>query len=187
MKLKYISFTNYIYFDFIFLYWILLIPYFIINYILIKYHLKLFVKIRRRFILYLKTYLDNIRLFVKINKYIGRTFFRSMYRSKRWKDSTIAFLIRKRPKRMHFSLHNIKYRKLYYRMSPLGSYYFWFSKIDIGKYILSFRNYFFKSTIKSINYNWLIIIYWFYILYKLKRFNKDKFYKKFIFIKSFKN
>jgi hypothetical protein len=109
-----------------------------------------------------------------------------MYRSKRWKDTTLVFLIRKKQKRTHFTMHNIRYRKLYYRISPLGSYYYWFSKIDIVKYVLSFKNYFFKSAVKSINYSWLIIIYWLIIFYSFKKFNKNKFLKKFIFIKFLK-
>jgi hypothetical protein len=150
---------------------------------LVKYHLKLFIKIRRRFFYYLKTYLDNIRLIVRVNKYIGRPFFKSIYKSKRWKDLEHVFLIRKKSKRMHFIIHNLRYRKLYYRLSPLGSYYFWFSRINLVQYVLSFKNFFFKSGIKSINYSWLIIIYWFIFLYLLNKFNKYKNIRKFIFIK----
>jgi len=180
---KYKSITDYIFFNIAFFYWIWLIPYFLLNYILSKYHLKLFIKIRRRFFYFLKAYLDNMRLIVRVNKYIGRPFFKSIYRSKRWKDLEHVFLIRKKAKRTHFIAHNLRYRKLYYRLSPLGSYYFWFSKINLVQYVLSFKNFFFKSGIKSIYYSWLIIIYWFIFLYLLNKFNKYKNIKKFIFIK----
>jgi hypothetical protein len=83
MILKYKGLTDLIYFNIIFFYWIFIIPYFFFQYILIKYHLKFYFKTKRRISYVFRTSLDTIRLFVKINKYIGRSFFKSIYKSKR--------------------------------------------------------------------------------------------------------
>ena len=81
-------------------------------------------KTKRRVYYFLRTFLDNIRLFVKINKYLGKSFFYNIYRSKRLKDPSHVFFMRKRSKRNHFSTNSLRYRKLFYRLSPLGSYYY---------------------------------------------------------------
>jgi len=186
IKLKYQSLTDLINFNFVFFYWIFLIPYFFLQYIIIKYHLKFYTKTKRRISYIFRTLCDNIRLFVKLNKYIGRSFFKSIYKSKRWKDPSHVFFNKKRSKRNHYSTNYLRFRKLYYRLSPLGSYYFWFSKINIVQYLFSFKNFFFNTILKSYYYLWIIILYWtilFYFInkhYKFKYNNKFKF--KFIYI-----
>ena len=169
---NYQKLTDNINFNYIIFYWMIIIPYFFFQYILIKYHLKLYIKTKRRIFYFFRTILDNIRLFVKINKYMGRSFFKSIYKSKRWKDPSHVFLSKKRPKRSHFSTNNLRYRKLYYRLSPIGSYYFWFSKINLIQYLLSYKNFFFNTIIKSYYYFWFIIIYLLILIYLLnKHFN----------------
>jgi hypothetical protein len=175
------NFTDNIYFNFVYFYWLILIPFFFFQYILLKYHLKANMKTKRRLIFILKASMDSLRLFVKINKYLGRSFFKSIYKSKRWRDPSHVFLNRKRAKRYYYSTNYIRYRKLYYRLSPLGSYYYWFSKINIVQYLFSYKNFFFKTIIKSYHYMWVVLLYWlvlFLIILKycnLKKINKFKF------------
>jgi len=138
-------------------------------------------KTKRRIFYFFRTCLDNIRLFVKINKYLGRSFFKSIYKSKRWKDPNHVFLSKKRSKRNHFSTNHIRYRKLYYRLSPIGSYYFWFSKINIVQYLFSYNNFFFKTILKSYYYYWYIIIYFFTLIYLFNKYIKLKIKGKFFF------
>jgi hypothetical protein len=157
------------------------IPYFFFQYILIKYHLKLYMKTKRRIFYFFRTCLDNIRLFVKINKYLGRSFFKCIYKSKRWKDPSHVFLSKKRTKRSHFSTNYIRYRKLYYRLSPIGSYYFWFAKINIVQYLFSYKNFFFKTIIKSYYYCWCVFIYLLLLVYLFNRIVKLKTTSKFKF------
>ena len=142
-------------------------------------------KTKRRLLYLLRTYLDNIKLFVKINKYIGRSFFKSIYKSKRWKDPSHPFFSKKRAKRNHFSTNNLRYRKLFYRLSPIGSYYYWFSKINLIKYLFSYKYFFFKMIIKSYYFNWLIIIYLLLLIYLINKYiifisGKYFFLKKYI-------
>jgi hypothetical protein len=162
---KYQNLTIDVKFNFVIFYWILLIPYFFFQYILVKYHLKLHMKTKRRVFYFFRTFLDNIRLFVKINKYMGRSFFKSIYKSKRWKDPHHVFFNKKRIKRSHFSTNYIRYRKLYYRLSPIGSYYYWFAKINIIQYLFSYKNFYLKTIIKSYYYCWWFIFYMFIYLY----------------------
>jgi hypothetical protein len=121
---NYKKLTDFITFNYIMFYWLMIIPYFFFQYILIKYHLKLYMKTRRRLLYFFRTFLDNIKLFVKINKYIGRSFFKSICKSKRLKDPNHPFFTKKRMKRNHFSTNNLRYRKLFYRLSPIGAYYY---------------------------------------------------------------
>jgi hypothetical protein len=172
LKFKYKGLTDLIFFNIIFFYWIFLIPYFFFQYILIKYHLKFYFKTKRRFVYIIRTFLDNIRLFVKINKYIGRSFFKSIYKSKRWKDPSHVFFNKKRSKRNHYSTNFLRFRKLYYRLSPLGPYYYWFAKINIVQYLFSFKNYFFNTIIKSYHYLYISLLYWIIILYYVIKYNK---------------
>jgi hypothetical protein len=168
--LNYKKLTDHISFNFSIFYWIFFIPYFFFQYILIKYHFKLYMKTKRRIFYFFRTYLDNIRLFVKINKYLGRSFFKSIYKSKRWKDPSHVFLSKKRAKRNHFSTNNLRYRKLFYRLSPIGSYYYWFSKINVVKYLFSYKYFFLKTTIKSYYYYWLVIVYFFFLIYLFNKY-----------------
>jgi hypothetical protein len=183
---KFKNLTDLINFNYIFFYWIFLIPYFIIQYIIIKYHFKFYIKTKRRFSYVVRTFFDNMRLFVKINKYLGRSFFKSMYKSKRWKDPSHVFLSKKRSKRNHFSTNYLRFRKLYYRLSPLGGYYYWFSKINLVQYMISYKNFFFNTIIKSYYYWYFIIIYLMILLFFFKRFYKYKDDKKFKFLIIFK-
>ena len=173
-------------FNIFFIYWIFLIPFFFIQYIFIKYHLKLYIKTKRRTFYYIRSFLDNFRLFVKLNKYLGRSFFKDLYKSKRWKDPSHAFLNKKRAKRCHFGIHNIRYRKLYYRISPIGSYYFWFSKINIIKYLFSYKNFFFKSFITSYYFFWIMLIYFIIIITFFNKLKNYKLIKNFKFLTFFK-
>jgi hypothetical protein len=149
-------------------------------------------KTKRRIFYFLRTCLDNVRLFVKINKYLGRSFFKSIYKSKRWKDPSHVFLSKKRSKRSHFSTNYLRYRKLYYRLSPIGSYYFWFSKINIVQYLFSYKNFFFITIIKSYYYCWYIIIYFLILIFSLNKYmnlvviKKLKF-RNFLNLKKFAN
>ena len=167
---NYKKITDNISFNYAIFYWIILIPYFCFQYILIKYHLKLYIKTKRRILYFFRIFLDNIKIFVKINKYLGRSFFKNVYKSKRWKDPSHSFLGKKRPKRSHFSLNNIRYRKLYYRLSPIGPYYYWFSKINVIKYMYSFKYFFFKTSIKSYYYSWYVILYFIFLIYWINKF-----------------
>jgi hypothetical protein len=178
INFKYQKLSIDITFNYIIFYWILLIPYFFLQYILIKYHLKWYTKTKRRIFYFFRTFLDNIRLFVKINKYLGRSFFKSIYKSKRWKDPSHVFLNKKRIKRSHFSINNLRYRKLFYRLSPIGPYYYWFSKINIIEYLFSYKNFFLKTTIKSYYYNWWFILYILTIVYFIYKYINIFIYNK---------
>jgi hypothetical protein len=183
---KYQKLTMDINFNFIIFYWIFLIPYFFLQYILIKYHLKLYMKTKRRIFYFFRTFLDNIRLFMKINKYLGRSFFKSIYKSKRWKDPSHVFLSKKRIKRNHFSTNNLRYRKLFYRLSPIGSYYYWFAKINVIQYLFSYKNFFLKTTTKSYYYCWWLILYITILIYLINKHVNVVIYNKlklFIFFK----
>jgi hypothetical protein len=179
---KYQNFTDNIYFNFVYFYWLILIPLFFFQYILIKFHLKANMKTKRRLIYILKASMDTLRLFVKINKYLGRSFFKSIYKSKRWRDPSHAFLNRKRVKRYHYTSNFLRYRKLYYRLSPLGSYYYWFSKINLVQYLISYKNYFFNTIIKSYYYMWLVLSYWLILFILIKKYYKYRYINKFKFI-----
>jgi len=169
ISFKYQKWSDDFSFNINYIYWIIFIPLFFIQYILVKFHLKLYVKTKRRIYYLVRSYLDNIRLYVKINKYLGRSFFKSIYRSKRWKDPSHVFLSKKRPKKGHFSVNFIRYRKLYYRLSPIGSYYFWISKINIIQYLFSYKYFFFKTIIKSYYYFWIIITYIIVLIFLMKK------------------
>jgi hypothetical protein len=179
INFKYQNFTDNIYFNFVYFYWLILIPFFFFQYILLKYHLKANMKTKRRLIYILKTSMDTIRLFVKINKYLGRSFFKSIYKSKRWRDPSHVFLNRKRIKRYHYSSNFLRYRKLYYRLSPLGSYYYWFSKINLVQYLFSYKNFFFKTIIKSYHYMWLTLLYWLLLFLIIIKYCNNQYIKKF--------
>jgi hypothetical protein len=178
IKFKYQKLTIDINFNYIIFYWVFLIPYFFLQYILIKYHLKWYTKTKRRLFYFFRTFLDNVRLFVKINKYLGRSFFKSIYKSKRWKDPSHVFLSKKRTKRSHFSTNNLRYRKLFYRLSPIGSYYYWFSRINIIEYLFSYKNFFLKTSIKSFYYSWCFMLYILIIIYLIYKYINIYIYKK---------
>ena len=148
--------------------------FFFVQYIILKYHLKLYIKTKRRIFYLVRTYLDNIRLYVKINKYLGRSFFKSIYRSKRWRDPGFIFFSKKKPKKIHYSTNFIRYRKLYYRLSPIGAYYYWFSRINVIQYLFSYKNFFFKTIFKSYYFLWLILIYIIIICYFIRSLKKKK-------------
>jgi hypothetical protein len=66
---------------------------------------------------------------------------------------------------------------MHIRLSYLGNYYYWFHKISKMEYFVSFKNYFFNLTYKSVYFSyiyiyvlcWVIIICRYYKNFTLKK------------------
>ncbi len=168
------DFLNNNLFNFCIFYWFLLIPYFFFEYVLMKYHLKGHVLIKRRVILILKVFLDNFKWFIKLFKIIGDGV-NVVFKHRHPKTYKGVYVTRNRKKlKFGYFFKWDRMHKQRLHISPLGSYYYWFFKINKIEYFLNIRKYFFNVSIKS-NY-----FYWINIYFLLFFIIKKKFYKKFL-------
>jgi hypothetical protein len=152
--------------NFCIFYWLLLIPYFFFEYILLKYHLKGHIRIKRRFILLLKLFLNNFKLYINIFKIIGKNQY-SGWRVK-YPRTYQGIRVKARKKfKYGFYLKWNRFSKTFLKMTPLGSYYYWFFRINKYEYYLSFYKYSFNFCIKS---NYFKYVYLYVIIcYLIKR------------------
>jgi len=115
---------------------------------------------KRRFLIILKLFLDNFKVYIKYNRFIGGRNIYSIRKIKIPKNFYNCNTLRKkrRIKRGYFFKWD-RFRGLYLKLSPMGSYYYWFVKIEKFKYYVDFNLYFFNSILKSIYYIYILPIY----------------------------
>ena len=158
--------------NFCIFYWFLLIPYFFFEYVLIKYHLKGHVLIKRRVLFVIKVLLHSFNWYIKLFKFIGHGF-SVIFKYKTMKIYEGIRLHRNKKKLKYgYFFKWDRYQRQMIRVSPLGSYYYWFFKINRKEYFFSYYKYFFNFSFKS---NYFCYIY-FYIIIML--FLIEKKYKQ---------
>jgi hypothetical protein len=174
------DFLNNNLFNFCMFYWFLLIPYFFFEYILMKYHLRGHVLIKRRVILILKVFLDNFKWFIKLFKLIGDGV-NVIFKHRHPKTYKGIYVTRNRKKlKFGYFFKWDRMHKQRLHISPLGSYYYWFFRINKFEYFLNIRKYYFNMSIKS-NYFYGIYIY-FILLFCIFKKNSYKKYSNLNFI-----
>ena len=193
-KKYYLFSNNYIYsnnmFYFLIFYWLFLIPLFFLEYVLYRYHLRGHVLKKRKLIIYLKIFLDNFKIYVKFVKIFGEQIFYHKLKSKYIVNYSNFHLYNKKRELRYDSFFKWdRYNNLYIKMSPLGSYYYWFSHINKLHYFICYYKYFFNSIYMSyyIKYfNFIFILLCFFI-YKYYNISNNLFYKiKYIIFNSSK-
>ena len=171
---------------FLFFYWLFLIPIFFIEYFLYRYHLRGHILKKRKLVVLLKVFLDNFKIYVKLVKLLGDQVFNHKLKSKYVRNNLNSYIYHKKRKlRKDYFFKWDRLNNLYLRMSPLGSYYYWFSRIDKWHYFICYYKYFFNSIYKSYYIKYFSFLYLFicFIFYKkICKFNNNLYkikYKKF--------
>jgi hypothetical protein len=129
-KKYYLSSNSFIYnssnmFYFCAFYWLLLIPLFFIEYILYRYHLRGHILKKRKLMIFLKIFLDNFKIYVKLVKLLGDQAFCRKFKVKHLKNNLSSYIYRKKRRlKKSFFFKWDRLQHLYIRMSPLGSYYY---------------------------------------------------------------
>jgi hypothetical protein len=146
---------------------------------LIKYHLKGHLRIRRRTSLLLKLLLNNFKWYIKLFKIIGDKQYSGWKLRHPRTDNGITIRNKKKLRYGYFFKWN-RFTKTYIRITHLGSYYYWFFRINRYEYFLSYFKYFFNYSYKS-NYFWYIYIYIFILLWIKYKYIKNelKFFSKY--------
>jgi hypothetical protein len=172
-KKYYLSSNSYIYsnnmFYFFIFYWLFLIPLFFIEYILYRYHLRGHITKKYKLIILSKVFLDNFKNYVKLVKLLGDQVFHHKFKSRYVRNNLNSYLYRRKRKvRKNYFFKWDRLNRLYLRMSPLGSYYYWFSHINKWHYFICYYKYFFNSIYKSYYIKYFSFIYLLlcYIIYK---------------------
>lgn len=183
-KTYYLFSNNFVYssnmFYFFIFYWLFLIPLFFFEYILFRYYLKGHVTKKRKFIVFLKIFFDNFKIYIKLIKLFNDQVFYNKFKIKYAKNNINEYTFsKKKPlKRVYFfKWHRLN--SLYLRMSPMGSYYYWYSRINKWHYWLCYYKYFFNSIYSSyyIKYFNFFFIFLCFIVYKyyFNNINKKQF------------
>jgi len=140
---------------------------------------------KRRLVILLKIFLDNFKFYIKLNRFIGdlNSYFHKKMKIPRNYHSSILFRKKKRVKRGFFFKWD-RFRSLYVKLSPLGTYYYWFARINKLTYYISFYKFFFNTIFKSFYLKNIIILYLVLlsILYFLnKKYNNNIIFNTIIF------
>jgi hypothetical protein len=157
-----------------------MIPMIFCEFLLWKYHLRgLIIKKRRAFVI-LKMFFDNFRWYVKLNKIVGG--FNSYHKRKmkypRAYYHSILFRKRKKLKKGFFFRWD-RFRNLYVKMAPLGSYYYWYEHLNKKKAYMCNYKFFFNSIYKTKYYKFIISIYLIFIWFLYRKLKVDTTYTKF--------
>jgi hypothetical protein len=175
--------NNYIYsnniFYFLIFYWLFLVPLFFFEYIIYRYHLRGHVLKKRKLIILCKIFLDNFKLYIKLFKLLGEQTLYHKQKSKYIRNYLNTQLYRKKKKMRGLFFKWERYNDLYLRMSPMGSYYYWFAHINKWHYFICYYKYFFNSIfkcyyIKYFNFIFLILLFFIFKKYKNNNFNLYK-------------
>jgi len=174
-KTYYLSSNNYIYsnnmFYFLFFYWLFLIPLFFIEYLLFRYNLRGHVLKKYKVFIYLKVFFDNFKVYVKIIKLFGDQVFYRKFKSRYVRNDLSWHIGRKKKKlRNNFFFKWDRLNNIYLRMSPLGSYYYWFAHINKWHYFICYYKYFFNTIYKSCYIKYFSIFYFLLCYLVFRRF-----------------
>ncbi len=153
-----------------FFYWFFIIPIYILKYVYSTYHLCFGKRIFQfKFFVFFKSLCDRVDMFVYFLRFMDKEFFTIRYS----KHQEIQR--GRRRKRLLMLVRHLKSFNLYYNLSPLGNYYYWFHSIDHAKYVLYYKDFYFKSLLFS-NFYIKIFMLWVCLCVLLLRwrFNKNK-------------
>jgi len=137
------------------------------------------IRLKRKYIILLKVFFDNFKLYVRIFKVIGNYGY-FQYKRKIPK-SYINSYAHKKKKRLRFGgyFKLDRYQQFFIRLLPMGNYYYWFKKINQYHYyfytniqILNIFNMAFKSF-----YFFIINIYIFFLIIFLRLCKIHNYYK----------
>jgi len=127
---------------------------------------------KRRFIILIKLFLDNFKVYIKFNRFVG---FRNVYskrKTKYPKNFYNANLLRKEKKiKIGYFFKWDRFKLLYLKISSMGTYYYWFTRIEKIKYYIDFNKFFFNTIYNSLYYKYIIPIYIFIFYSLLKILN----------------
>jgi hypothetical protein len=158
--------------NFCFLYWLILVPYFFFEFLLIKYHLKGHVRKKRQWLILIKIFLENFKLYNNFYKCLGKGLY-NKWKCKIPKNYYSALTFRKKKKLRHgFFLKWDRYQKVIRRSSPLGSYFYWFLHINKLDYYICYFKYYFISSYYS-NYFFFIYFYLFMFIFIIKYYKNN--------------
>jgi len=167
------NFINSNTFNFCFLYWFIIIPFFFFEYIWMRYHLKGHIRIKRQYFLFLKVFLNNFKFYVQLSKLIGLNNYYTSHKKKLPRNYQNGTRYRRKRKlKLGYFFKWDRFSNTLVRLSSLGNYFYWFSHINKWEYFLSYRKYFFNFSYQS-NYFYLIYIYiLFFIGWNYKKCNR---------------
>lgn len=166
--------------NFCIFYWFLIIPYFFFEYIMIRYHFRGHSRIKNRWFVLFKILLNKFKLYIKIFKIIGDKQY-SGWKVKYPKNYIGINAKTKKKLKIGYFLKFNRFVKLNVRVNTIGSYYYWFLKINRSEYILKSSKYFFNFSYKS-NYFYYVYIYIFMCLWiKYKYIKEELKFKNFRF------
>ena len=114
-----------------------------------KYHLRGHILIKRRVFLILKIFLDNFKWFIKLFKIIGdgvNLIFKHRH-PKTYKG--VSSLRNKKKLKYGYFFKWDRMQKQRLHISPLGSYYYWFFRINKMEYFFSIRKYYLNRILNS--------------------------------------
>lgn len=154
-----------------------MIPLIFIEYLLWKYHLKNLIIRKRRWHAILKMFFDNFKWYVKLNRLMGtlNSYWKKKPKYPRNYYNSIVFRKRKKLKRGFFFRWE-RFRNLYVKMAPLGSYYYWYGHLNKKKFYMCYYKFFFISIYKTKYYKYLVLLYIILILYIYRKFKLDVMY-----------
>lgn len=138
-----------------------------------RYHLKGHIRIKRRYFLLFKVFLNNFKFYVQLSKLIGLNNYYTSHRRKSPRNYHNGTRYkRKRKLKFGYFFKWDRFNNTLVRLSSLGNYFYWFSHINKWEYFLSYKKYFFNFSYKS-NYFYLIYIYIVYLIVKLWNYKKN--------------
>ena len=148
--------------NFCFLYWLILVPYFFFEFLLIKYHLKGHIRKKRQWLILIKVFLENFKLYINFYRCLGKGLY-NKWKCKIPKNYYSALTFRKKKKLRHgFFFKWDRYQKVIRRASPLGSYFYWYLHINKLEYFICYFKYYFISCYYS---NYFFFIYFYFFLF----------------------
>ena len=129
--------------------------------------------------LFLKIFLDNFKIYVKLVKLLGDQVFNNRFKSRYIKNNLGSYIYRKKKKlKIHQFFKWDRLLNLYIKMSSMGSYYYWFSHINKWHYYICYYKYFFNSIYKTFYIKYFILFYLIlcFVIYKKYCKYNDKLY-----------
>jgi hypothetical protein len=124
---------------------------------------------KHKIFIYLKIFFDNFKIYAKIVKFLGDQTFYHKFKIRYIKNDLNWFMNRKKKKlKNNFFFRWDRLNSIYLRMSPLGSYYYWFSHINKWHYFICYYKYFFNTVYKSVYIKYFSIFYFLlcYLVYR---------------------